>query len=137
MLTGALIAGCISFWYLRRNPATVIRHAETWDCGFGGLTPKMQYSCSAFTMPFRRIFNKVWIIDERIDKDLRGAMNQDVAAVHYHLEVNDHSWPLLYEPIERGVNTTATIVGRIQTGNIRTYLGYSFATLILMLWVIS
>ncbi len=137
VLTGALIAGCISFWYLRRNPATVIRHAETWDCGFGGLTPKMQYSCSAFTMPFRRIFNKVWIIDERIDKDLRGAMNQDVAAVHYHLEVNDHSWPLLYEPIERGVNTTATIVGRIQTGNIRTYLGYSFATLILMLWVIS
>lgn len=137
VLTGALIAGCISFWYLRRNPATVIRHAETWDCGFGGLTPKMQYSCSAFTMPFRRIFNKVWIIDERIDKDLKGAMNQDVAAIHYHLEVHDHSWPLLYEPIAQGINTMATVVGRIQTGNIRTYLGYSFATLILMLWVIS
>jgi len=137
VLIGALIAGCISFWYLRRNPATVIRHAETWDCGFGGLTPKMQYSCSAFTMPFRRIFNKVWIIDERIDKDLKGAMNQDVAAIHYHLEVHDHSWPLLYEPIAQGINTMATVVGRIQTGNIRTYLGYSFATLILMLWVIS
>jgi formate hydrogenlyase subunit 3/multisubunit Na+/H+ antiporter MnhD subunit len=137
VLIGALIAGCISFWYLRRNPATVIRHAETWDCGFGGLTPKMQYSCSAFTMPFRRIFNKVWIIDERIDKDLKGAMNQNVAAIHYHLEVHDHSWPLLYEPIAQGINTMATVVGRIQTGNIRTYLGYSFATLILMLWVIS
>ena len=64
-------------------------------------------------------------------------MSQDVAAVHYHLGVSDHSWPILYQPIERGVNTLASLVGRIQTGNIRTYLGYSFATLILMLWVIS
>jgi NADH:ubiquinone oxidoreductase subunit 5 (subunit L)/multisubunit Na+/H+ antiporter MnhA subunit len=137
VLIGALLAAGVCFWYLRRNPAMAIRRAETWDCGFGGLTPTMQYSCSAFTMPFRRIFNKVWIIDERITKDLRGAMDQDVAAVHYHLEVHDHSWPLLYEPIERGVNRTAKVVGRIQTGNIRTYLGYSFATLLLLLWVIS
>ncbi len=137
VLIGALLAAGVSFWFLRRNPATVMRRAETWDCGFGGLTPKMQYSCSAFTMPFRRIFNKVWIIDERIEKDMRGAMDQDVAAIRYHLEVHDHSWPHIYQPIENGVNTLAKVVGRIQTGNIRTYLGYSFATLILMLWVIS
>lgn len=137
VLIGALVAAGVSFWYLRRNPSTVMRRAETWDCGFGGLTPTMQYSCSAFTMPFRRIFDKAWIIDERIEKDLRGAMNQDVAAIRYHLEVHDHSWPRLYQPIEDGVNTLAKVVGRIQTGNIRTYLGYSFATLILMLWVIS
>ncbi len=37
VLIGALIAGCISFWYLRRNPATALRQAETWDCGFGGV----------------------------------------------------------------------------------------------------
>lgn len=137
VLIGALLAAGVSFWFLRRNPATVMRRAETWDCGFGGLTPKMQYSCSAFTMPFRRIFNKVWIIDEHIEKDMRGAMDQDVAAIRYHLEVHDHSWPHIYQPIENGVNTLAKVVGRIQTGNIRTYLGYSFATLILMLWVIS
>ncbi|MDD5411942.1 MAG: hydrogenase 4 subunit B, partial [Methylobacter sp.] len=137
VLVGALIAAGISFWYLRRNPATALRISETWDCGFGGLTPRMQYSSSAFTMPFRRIFAKVWMIDEQIEKDMQGAMNQDVAAIRYHLEVQDHSWSRLYQPIERGVNKTAKVVGRIQTGNIRTYLGYSFATLILLLWVIS
>ncbi|MFA6163616.1 MAG: hydrogenase 4 subunit B [Methylobacter sp.] len=137
VLVGALIAGCISIWYLRRNPATALRRSDTWDCGFGGLTPRMQYSSSAFTMPFRRIFAKVWMIDEQIDKDMQGAMNQDVAAIRYHLDVQDHSWPRLYQPIERSVNKTAKVVGRIQTGNIRTYLGYSFATLILLLWVIS
>jgi formate hydrogenlyase subunit 3/multisubunit Na+/H+ antiporter MnhD subunit len=137
VLIAALIAGCISFWYLRRNPATVMRRAEPWDCGFGGLTPRMQYSCHAFTMPFRRIFAKAWVIDEQIEKDMQGAMNQDVAAIRYQLHIQDHSWPRLYHPIERGVNKTAKQVGRIQTGNIRTYLGYSFVTLIIMLWVIS
>jgi hydrogenase-4 component B len=137
VLIGALIAGCISFWYLRRDPATVLRRSDTWDCGFGGLTPKMQYSCSAFTMPFRRIFNSAWIIDEQIEKDMYGAMDQEVATIRYHLEVHDHSWRHLYHPIERGVNRLAKLVGRIQTGNIRVYLGYSFVTLIIMLWVIS
>ncbi len=137
VLVGALIAGCVSFWYLRRNPARTLRTAATWDCGFGGLTARMQYSSSAFSMPFRRIFSKVWIIDERIEKDMQGALAQDVAAIHYQLHIQDHSWPRLYQPIEHAVNKLARLVGRIQTGNIRVYLGYSFVTLIIMLWVIS
>ena len=137
VLIGALLAAGVCYWYLRRNPLTVMRRAETWDCGFGGLTPRMQYSSSAFTMPFRRIFAKVWIIDEQINKDMQGALNQDVAAVHYKLQIQDHSWPRLYLPIAHGVNSLAKQVGRIQTGNIRTYLGYSFATLLILLWVIS
>lgn len=137
VLVGALIAAGICFRYLRRSPATVMRRAETWDCGFGGLTPRMQYSASAFMMPFRRIFARVWLIDEQVKKDRQGAMDQDVAAIHYALQIQDHSWPRLYQPIERAVNRTARLVGRIQTGNIRTYLGYSFVTLIVMLWIIS
>lgn len=137
VLIGAVIAGGISFWYLRRNPETEIRTGHTWDCGFGGLNSRMQYSSSAFTMPFRRIFAKVWLIDERINKDMHGAMNMEVATVHYHLHIEDHCWSRLYQPIAHGVNNLARQVGRIQTGNIRTYLGYSFVTLIIMLWVIS
>jgi hypothetical protein len=137
VLIGAGIAGCFTFWYLRRNPETVLRRGATWDCGFGGLTPRMQYTSSAFTMPIRRIFAKAWIIDEQIHKETQGAMNQEVTAVHYTLRIQDHSWPWLYQPLERGVNHLAKQVGHIQTGNIRTYLGYSFVTLLLLLWIIS
>ena len=138
VLIGVLIATLFTFWYLRRNPETkTMRRADTWDCGFGGLTSKMQYTSSAFTMPFRRIFANIWLIDEQIKKDHQGAMNLEVKSIHYHLTVQDHSWPRLYEPITLSVNTLAKQVGRIQTGNIRTYLGYSFVTLLLMLWVIS
>lgn len=137
VLIGALIAGCICFWYLRRNPATLMRRAEPWDCGFGGLTPRMQYSSHAFTMPLRRIFAKVWLIDEQIDKDLQGAQNQEVAGIRYQLQIQDHSWPAVYQPIAQGVGRMTKQIGRIQTGNIRVYLGYSFVTLLFMLWVIS
>jgi hydrogenase-4 component B len=137
VLIGVLIAGGISFWYLRRDPAMKLRKSNTWDCGFGGLTPRMQYSCTAFSMPFRRIFAKTWQINEQIDKQQQGAMEQQVTDIHYQLHIHDHSWTKIYRPIELGVNRLARLVGRIQTGNIRVYLGYSFVTLILMLWVIS
>ena len=137
MLIAALIAAGICYGYFRRNPLTTVRTAPTWDCGFGGLTPRMQYTSSSFTMPFRRIFAKVWIVDEQISKETKGAMNQEVASVHYQLQIHDHSWPHIYTPIAQGVNDLARQVGRIQTGNIRTYLGYSFVTLILLLWLIS
>ncbi len=137
VVMGMLIAGGISFRYLRRDPATANRRSNTWDCGFGGLTPRMQYTSTAFSMPIRRIFAPVWQIDERIDKQQQGAMAQQVTDIHYQLHIEDHSWIRLYHPIERGVNRLARLIGRIQTGNIRVYLGYSFATLILLLWVIS
>ncbi|MCF7971447.1 MAG: hydrogenase 4 subunit B [Methylococcaceae bacterium] len=131
-----VIAGGISYHYLRRDPAVALRESDTWDCGFGGITPRMQYTCSAFTMPFRRIFAKVWMIDETIEKQ-PGAMPLQVTDIHYQLHIEDHSWPKLYQPIERSVNRIARSVSRMQTGNIRVYLSYSFFTLIFLLWVIS
>ncbi len=137
VLIGVIIAGGVSFRYLRRDPAMALRKSDTWDCGFGGLTPRMQYGSIAFSMPFRRIFAKVWQIEETIDKQHQGAHSQQVTDIHYQLSVQDHSWAKIYHPIERGVNRLARWVGRIQTGNIRVYLAYSFATLILLLWVVS
>lgn len=137
VLVVVLLAAAVSFRVLRRNPETSMRRSDTWDCGFGGVTSRMQYGSTAFTMPIRRIFINAWHIDETIDKDLSGAMNQYVTAIRYQLHIHDHCWPYIYRPIERAVNKTAKQVGRIQTGNIRTYLAYSFATLIVMLWVIS
>jgi len=137
VLIGVLIAGAISFRYLRRDPAMRLRKSDTWDCGFGGLTPRMQYDCISFSMPFRRIFSKVWQIDEKIDKQHQGALSQQVTDIQYQLSILDHSWAKIYFPIEKMVNRLARLVGKIQTGNIRVYLAYSFATLILLLWVVS
>jgi hydrogenase-4 component B len=49
----------------------------------------------------------------------------------------DRAWAVLYDPSGRAVTRLARWVGRVQTGNIRTYLGYAFFTLIILLWVVS
>ncbi len=136
VLIGASIATVICLWYLRRQKTIKVRHADTWDCGFGGLTSRMEYTSTAFSMPFRRIFAKTWRIDETIDKKA-GAIPLQVTDIHYQLHIQDHSWPRIYHPVERGVSRLARLVGKIQTGNIRIYLGYSFVTLIVLLWVVS
>ncbi len=136
VLLGVLIAGGISYWYLRRDPAVAFRRSDTWDCGFGGLTPHMQYNSTSFTMPFKRIFDKAWLIDEKIDTTT-GKIPLQVTDIHYQLHIQDHSWPKIYHPIEKLVYFLARVVGRIQTGNIRIYLGYSFVTLIFLLWMVS
>ncbi|MDD5214204.1 MAG: hydrogenase 4 subunit B [Methylococcales bacterium] len=137
ILVSVLITALILFLALHGKGATKARIAPTWDCGFGALSPRMQYTSSAFTMPLRRIFATVFLIDEKIEKTMRENTKLNVADVRYSLHIQDHSWVHVYQPIERGVNRVAKQVGRIQTGNIRTYIGYSLATLILLLWVVS
>ncbi|MFK5948201.1 MAG: hypothetical protein QM500_05475, partial [Methylococcales bacterium] len=67
----------------------------------------------------------------------QGAHSQQVTDIQYQLSIQDHSWAKIYYPIEKMVNRLARLVGRIQTGNIRVYLAYSFATLIILLWMVS
>jgi formate hydrogenlyase subunit 3/multisubunit Na+/H+ antiporter MnhD subunit len=137
ILISVLITALVLFFFLHGKGATKARIAPTWDCGFGALSPRMQYTSSAFTMPLRRIFATVFLIDEKVEKTMRENTKLNVAEVRYSLHIQDHSWVHAYQPIERGVNRVAKQVGRIQTGNIRTYIGYSLATLILLLWVVS
>ncbi|HJL63808.1 MAG TPA: proton-conducting transporter membrane subunit, partial [Candidatus Marinimicrobia bacterium] len=36
-------------------------YRDSWDCGISSLTPRMQYTATAHTNPFRRIFEKVYL----------------------------------------------------------------------------
>lgn len=121
----------------RQRRREKLRRGYPWDCGFGGLDARMQYSATAFAMPIRRVFAPVWRIEEHIDATPHAVQPQRVAGLRYHLQVGDHSWAILYEPIAHMVLRAARLIGCIQTGSIRTYLAYSFFTLILLLWLIT
>jgi formate hydrogenlyase subunit 3/multisubunit Na+/H+ antiporter MnhD subunit len=122
--------------YLVLHSTRQTRRTNTWDCGFGLLNSRMQYTATAFAMPLRRIFKPVWRMEERIDetKDERTLYR---TTVRYQLQIGDRFWPVLYVPLGHLTAVTAHYLGRIQTGNIRTYLAYSFFTLILLLWLIT
>ena len=97
-----------------------LKRVETWDCGFGGLTNRMQYSATAFEQPIRKIFGGVFQIKERV-------------SLNYLLRVRDRVWLLAYQPIIDLSYWVSRQVGRLQQGRVNDYLIYSFVTIIFLL----
>ncbi|MDD5035619.1 MAG: hydrogenase 4 subunit B, partial [Methylococcaceae bacterium] len=134
----AVTATAWGAWKLANHKDSLpVRRAPPWDCGFGGLSPKMQYTGNAFSQPIRRVFFPVWTQHETSRSSSSPGDPLQVIAVAYHLEISDRSWKLVYLPIARWVEDGARQVARIQTGNIRTYIAYSFFTLLILLGVVS
>jgi hypothetical protein len=121
---------------LRRN-ANPIRRSAPWDCGFGPLSARMQYTGTAFVQPIRRVFGGVWKVQEQIDVTRAAAPATVVTGIRHQLHIGDWSWHKLYEPIGHLVLAGARRIGRLHSGSIHTYLMYSFATLLLLLWIVS
>jgi hydrogenase-4 component B len=138
VLVGILLTvwACYQLFY-RRSGRLEARRADPWDCGFGGLNARMQYSSTGFAMPFRRIFQPVFDVDESIKEQKTGPGGFKTESLHYQLQVSDRSWAYVYQPVARSVIALSRWVSRIQTGNIRTYIAYSFFTLLILLWGIS
>jgi len=126
----------LGYLFLKRG-AVPARKAYAWDCGFGQLTPRMQYTSTAFSQPIRRVFARVWKVDEQIDTLANAGPIPRVTSLHYSVHTHDWSWLRCYVPIGRMVLAAANRIGFIQTGNIHTYLKFSFVTLLAFLWIVS
>ncbi len=131
-----VVIGVLTFLFLHVRRKDV-RRGYPWDCGFGNLNARMQYTGTAFSMPIQRIFAPVWDLKEEIEETCDPKQPHATVAIRHLLQANDKSWPRVYEPIGRLVLASARRIGRIQTGSIHTYLGYSFFTLLLLLWVVT
>jgi len=136
VLVAILVVFGLGYVFLKRGTDPV-RRSEPWDCGFGGLTPRMQYTSTAFSQPIRRVFQGVWKVEEHIDTLASPGPIARVTNLHYSVHTHDWSWLWCYVPIGRLVLAAANRIGFIQTGNIHTYLKFSFATLLVFLWIVS
>lgn len=111
-----------------------LRMVLPWDCGFGGLTNRMQYTATAFAMPLRRIFQAFWQIKEVKPEPRQIETTQ--AIVEHHIELDNYWWRWVYQPWQVGLTFVSKIVTKFQSGNLRIYLVYVFVTLVLLLWLI-
>lgn len=129
VLFGILLAWGLVYIFLHpRRDRKIIQIGPAWDCGFGALTSRMQYTSTAFSMPIRRVFKPVWHVVEGLENTPGGQ--------RYRLQVGDWAWEKIYQPMGRMLLATARRITMIQGGNIRAYLAYSFFTLLVLLWVI-
>jgi hypothetical protein len=103
-----------------------VRKGAAWDCGFGGLTSRMQDTAEGFGQPIRHLFQPLFLIIRELPRPF------DVKP-KYRLEIGDRFWHALYQPLGPLVRRVADQVAWLQQGRIATYLLYSFVTLVVLL----
>lgn len=124
------VTAAVAAWLWRRGVVNRVRRGDPWASGFAIPNARMQYTATAFAQPVRRVFGLLFRIEETTETDHKGAPR-------YHLAVHDRAWDLLYLPIARMVDAGARRIVRLQSGNVRIYLGWTLATLLVLLWIIS
>ncbi len=129
LLVGMLLLWAGMAWWLRRGEMRQVRRSDPWDCGFATPNARMQYTASAFAQPIRHVYGLLFDIKEDVKTLPDGSRR-------HHLQVDDRFWNLLYLPITRIVLSSARRVSQLQTGQIRHYLGWMLATLVVLLWLI-
>ncbi len=136
LLAGVALLAGLFYLLLHGRRFPKVRSIHPWDCGFGPLSPRMQYTAAAFAMPIRRIFKPVWEVEERVER-ITDPKTQQLIGMRHKLTIGDRSWTTIYEPIGRWIVVAARRIAQLQSGNIRTYLAYSFFTLLFLLWLIT
>jgi len=99
------------------------RRAAAWDCGFGGLTPRMQDTAEGFGQPIRHIFTGFFAMRRELPSPFDGSPK-------YSVTVGDRIWHNLYVPLGAVVRRAADVLAWLQQGRISVYLLYSLLTLI-------
>ena len=120
-LVVALTVLAVRLFYHQR-----VRRGPAWDCGFGGLTPRMQDTAEGFGQPIRNIFQSFFSIERELPTPFDHAPR-------YRIAITDRIWRGLYQPLGRLVQRLADAVAVLQQGRISVYLLYSFGTLIVLL----
>ena len=127
---GTIIIGLLSYGLIYLGCIrTKTRSTLPWDCGYGSINQRMQYSATAFAMPIRRIFHHFFLPEENIEK-INGKIN-------YALKTVDLVSQYTYAPLERLSLLLAKSFAHLQGGKVRVYLTYMFITLIFLLWIIA
>ncbi|MGK7345358.1 MAG: hydrogenase 4 subunit B [Candidatus Nitrospinota bacterium M3_3B_026] len=131
-LTAAMLIVLAGFtvWLTRRLSARWTRRRDAWDCGFAPPAARMQYTAAAFAQPIRRVFGLLFHIEEIVE-------SQDHGKLRHRLDVSDRAWGMFYLPVARAVEGAARRIAYLQSGNVRVYLGWTLATLLALLWIIS
>jgi hydrogenase-4 component B len=118
--------------HAKRHPG---RKFITWECGFGSLGPRTQYTAASFVQPISRLFGAIYryAIEVTIRNKQRGNFPHEVQVETVHeayLETR------VYGPFLKGVRRAAGgFIMRMQAGSIHQYLLYMALVLILLLWV--
>lgn len=129
-----LVAG-LAGWMRALARSRPAREYITWECGFGALGPRTQYTATSFAQPIARLFGAVFDYAVRVDVhgQRRRHFPESVAAeTRYEAYLETR----VYGPALRAIRrASGGLLMRLQAGSIHQYLIYMALVLGLLLWV--
>ncbi|MCL5318290.1 MAG: hydrogenase 4 subunit B, partial [Thaumarchaeota archaeon] len=107
---------------------------ETWDCGFGGLDERMEYTATSLSQPIRKIFKGLFKPRNSIQREFYADSNQYMRkTVRMESTTRNLFEERLYTPVVSATIFFFDKIRRIQTGKVNSYLLYILITLVLLL----
>jgi hydrogenase-4 component B len=136
-ITAALLAGLLAL-AARSAPAEGARPRRrfiTWECGFGPLGPRTQYTAASFAQPIARMFGGLYRYSQEVHlegRDRRHFPERVVVEPAYepYLETR------VYGPaVSFFRHFSTTLLARLQAGSIHQYLFSMTVALLVLLWL--
>lgn len=106
----------------------------TWDCGFGSLNERMEYTATSLSQPIRTVFKIFFKPRNQIEKESFGEKNPYMLkTVKIETTTKNIFEEMLYLPIVFSFVFFFDKIRRLQTGKINSYLLYIMITIVLLL----
>jgi hydrogenase-4 component B len=106
---------------------------ETWGCGRMLQTARMEYTATAFSNPFKRIFDFFYRPEKQLDIDRHPESSLFVERIAYENPTRSIFEDWLYRPFLDALHAGTQAVRAIQSGSANLYLIYILAALLAML----
>lgn len=109
------------------------RKYGTWDCGFGELTPRMQYTATGFTKPLRIVLRMLYRPGRAL-KTEEGDSSYFPVSQKYSVWTEPVFEKYVYGPVLTNVKKFSLRVKlSVQTGSTHAYLVYIFITVLALM----
>ncbi len=106
----------------------------TWDCGFGNLNEKMEYTATSLSQPIRAVFKVFFKPHNITSKEFFISTNQYlVKSIKFNSITKNIFEESLYQSIISSTLRVLDKIRKIQTGKINAYLLYIMITAVLLL----
>jgi hydrogenase-4 component B len=132
LLVGSLL---LAAWSRRSAAARPMRPYITWECGFGELGPRTQYTATSFAQPIARMFGGIYRYSQELRLEGRDRRHfPETVSVHptYEPYLETRVYAPLVGLLQR---MSATLLGRLQAGSIHQYLLSMMVALGVLLWL--
>lgn len=130
-----VITSAIAWWMFAAARFRPCKRYITWECGFGEMGPRMQYTGTSFAQPISRLFGRIYHYVFTVTfqgKQRRHFPEKITAETQYEAYLETR----FYTPVLRSIHRFAgNLLMRMQAGSIHQYLIYMALVLGLLLWI--